>query len=61
LVCFSATFYLHKKNKHFEHLGNLLKVQQWTEMISVVNVPSVEPQDVKVMSKHFMHDVYVEY
>jgi len=61
LVCFSAALYLQDKNKHFEHLGNLLTVQQWTEMISVVNVLSVEPRDVKVMPKHFMHDVYVEY
>jgi hypothetical protein len=60
-VHFSATFYLQKKNKHFEHLGNFLTVQQWTEIISVVNVLSVEPYDVRVMPKHFMHVVYVEY
>lgn len=61
LVCFSATLYLQKKNNHFEHTGSFLTVQQWTEIISVVNVPSVEPYDVRVMPKHFMHDVYVEY
>jgi len=61
LVCFSATLYLQKKNKHFEHLGNLLTVQQWTEIISVVNVLSVEPCDVRVTPKHFIHNVYVEY
>jgi hypothetical protein len=61
LVCFSATLYLQKKNEHFEHLPILLTVQQWTEMMSVVNVLSVEPYNTTVMPKHFMHDVYVEY
>jgi hypothetical protein len=50
----------HRK-KHFEHSGNLLTVRQWTEMISLVNVRSVEPYDVTVMPKHFMHNMYVEY
>lgn len=61
LVCFSATLYLQKKNRHFEHLGNFLTVQQWTEIIPVVNVLSVEPYNARVTPKHFMHDVYVEY
>jgi hypothetical protein len=61
LVCFSATPYLQKKHKHFQHLGKFLTVQQWTEIISVVNVLSVEPYDARVMPKHFMHDMYVAY
>jgi hypothetical protein len=58
---FSATFYLQKKNKHSGHLQNLLTAQQWTEMMSIVNVLSVEPYNITVMPKYFMHDVYAEY